>query len=533
MHLAERSNSGGKTLLATSLFLGLPFFAIVSLVASEFDQSQPVETVELAPLFTDSAVLQRDTELPIWGTAPSGSSVTIQFAGQTATAVADTDNRWETNLAPLEASSAGRPFIVESDAGQIILDNVVVGEVWLCSGQSNMEWPLKQDPRAEHLLAESDLPLVRQYKVKHNSLEEPSIDAEGTWVPCTPDTAGDFTAVGYYFARQLQPKLGVPVGIVNATWGGTKIQPWMSRQALKNFSEVADKWNRTLEELPTKQITYEKELEEYQSKVTEAKATGTKFNWRKYPKPPPGPATKFAPSGLFNGMIAPLVPYSISGILWYQGESNCGNANSYSRMFPSHIQELRRQWNSKNMPFYFVQLPNYEWTYDRTGIKWAKFREAQMEALTLPNVCAAIVIDGSTPNDGHPPDKEYVGTRLARLAEVRHYGITKGDATGPLCRSAKLNNGEVVLQFEEASSGLQDQAGSLTGFELAGPDGKFRPGGARIEGDQVVVFSQVVPEPSAVRYAWSNNPTSTLFNGDGLPASPFTMLVESSRSTGY
>jgi len=534
VQLPKRLNSGATfLLLATVLLAGFRMSATAPLEAVEISEGQSSESVfSLAPLFTEHAVLQQGVVLPVWGTAPAGELVTIRFSGQTITDFANSDGRWETHLAPLEGSSESRPLIVETAAGEFVLNNVVVGEVWLCSGQSNMEWPLKHDSQAEALVAESDLPMIRQFKVKHSSLDEPSNETEGTWVLCAPDTAENFTAVGYHFARQVQPKLGVPVGIINASWGGTKIEPWMSREALKKFPEVATKWNQVLEELPVKQVEYERALADYKQEAAEAKANGTEFNWRKYPKPPPGPGTKHAPTGLFNGMIAPLTPYPIAGILWYQGESNCGNSYAYSRMFPALIQDWRSQWNTEKMPFYFVQLPNYEWTYDRTGTKWAEFRAAQMSALALPNVGAAIVIDGTTPEDGHPSDKGYVGARLARLAEVGHYHIASGDASGPLCRSAILKNGEVVVHFKEATSGLIISGNELTGFELASSQGDFHPAVAWIEADSVRVSSEKVPVPVSVRYAWSNNPKATLYNGDGLPASPFVIPVEQSHSTG-
>ncbi len=500
--------------------------AVLSSEAMTLSLNQPELKLTVAPLFTENAVLQRNAPLSVWGTSKPGETVTVRFAGQTGSAQTDESGHWEAELAPLAAEKTGRDFIVESVSGKIVLSDVVVGEVWLCSGQSNMEWPLKHDPHADSLLAESAFPLIRQFKVKNNSQEQPSSDVEGLWVLCAPDTAGAFTAVGYYFARELQAALDVPIGIINASWGGTKIEPWMSRRALLNFPDVAAKWNRTLEELPQKLVAYEEARAEYKRKAAEAKATGAEFNWRKYPKPPPGPGTKQAPSGLFNGMISPLIPYCVAGILWYQGESNCGNAAGYARMQVAYIQDLRTRWGKENMPFYFVQLPNYEWDYDRSGTKWATFRAAQMQALSLPDVGAAIVIDGMMPKEGHPPDKSYVGVRLARLAAIRHYRIASGDASGPLCRFAVEKDGAVELRFAEASSGLTVVGNTLTGFEVAGDDGVFHPAAAQIKAGVVVVSSNEVRKPASVRYAWKNNPVASLYNGDGLPASPFSMDVQ-------
>ncbi len=488
--------------------------------------NNPEPILSIAPLFTDSAVLQRGTKLPVWGKSKFGKTITVRFAGQSVSAPTADDGTWRVELSPLQAEKNGADFIVESELGQLVLTNVVVGEVWLCSGQSNMEWPLKHDTQAEERITEADFPLIRQFKVKNISLEEPTDEANGSWVACSPETACDFTAVGYYFARDLHPKLDVPIGLINSSWGSTAIESWMSAEALQQFPHVAESWERTLALLPQRQIEYQEELREYKRKAAAAKANGTEFNWRKYPKPPPGPGTKQAPSGPYNGMIAPLIPYSIAGILWYQGEANCGNSDAYAELQPAHIQDLRRRWSRPDMPFYFVQLPNYDWSYDRSGVKWAKFRDAQMKALALPNVGAAVIIDGPTPEEGHPPDKEYVGQRLARLAEVLHYGIAQGDAFGPLCRSAVLKDGAVELAFDQACSGLNVKGDSLAGFELAGADGTFVEAQARIEGDHVLVSADEVSAPEEVRYAWRNNPEVSLYNGEGLPASPFARVVE-------
>ncbi|MBC2593028.1 hypothetical protein H5P28_02025 [Ruficoccus amylovorans] len=493
----------------------------------ELDASlnEPDLILTLAPLFRDNAVLQRGQPLPVWGLARPGSGVVVSFAGHDTTATADEDGRWQATLPPLEGSSEGRDFTVRSDTREVVLKDVVVGEVWLCAGQSNMAWPLKSVPDANALIAGSDYPLIREFKVRNISLEEPGTEAEGSWALCSPQTAGSFTAVGYYFARELQARLGVPVGLINSSWGGTGIEAWMSARALESFPAVGQRWEKVLEELPQKMVAYEKEREEYRRRAAEAKAKGEEFDWKKYPKPPPGPGTREAPSGIFNGMVAPLVPYSMAGVLWYQGEGNSGNAASYAQMFPVFIQDWRERWGAPEMPFYFVQLPNYQWDYDRTDMKWAQFRAAQMEALALPETGAAIVIDGKTPI-GHPPDKTEVGQRLARLASVRHYGLDQGDASGPLLKAARRQGNEVVLTFSEAASGLTRKGDKLAGFELASAGGDFVPADAVLAGDTVVVSAEEVAEPAQVRYAWRNNPPATLYNGQGLPASPFMAEVE-------
>lgn len=478
-----------------------------------------------APLFTDHAVLQQGKPLPVWGVARPNTKVSVRFGGQVVETQSDDNGFWRTSLAPLQANSIGQDFVLESAARKIILNDVVVGEVWLCSGQSNMEWPLKGDPNEKTIVRESNFPQIRQFKVKNVSVEEPAWEADGSWVVCSPETAGAFTAVGYYFARDLQPKLGVPIGLINSSWGATGIDAWMSADALESFPAVAKRWERILEELPKKQVAYEKARAEYKRKAAEAKASGADFDWRNYPKPPPGPGTREAPSGIFNGMIAPLIPFPIAGILWYQGESNSGSAGSYEAKFPVFIEDWRNRWDARTMPFYFVQLPNYQFERDHSGTKWAEFRAAQMKALSLPETGAAIVIDGKTPV-GHPPDKTDVGLRLARLAEIRHYQIASGDASGPLLESAKRRGPEVELSFSEASSGLEVNGDKLLGFELSNAQGEFFEADAVIDGDKVIVSCEKVSLPKEVRYAWHNNPQASLYNGNDLPASPFITEVE-------
>jgi len=476
--------------------------------------------VTLAPLFRDGAVLQCGQPVPVWGTAAPGETVTVHFADQSVSAVADVAGRWRTELAPLAASGTGRDLT----AGGTVVRDVVVGEVWLCLGQSNMEYPLKNAPDAAKLAAESHFPLIRQFKVANFSADTPASTVKGAWTACAPETAGAFTAVGYHFARVLHAKLDVPIGLINCTWGGTRIEAWMSADALRTFPAVAERWKTALEELPAKQAAYEQARAAFKQKAREAKAAGQAIDLKKAPQPPPGPGTREAPSGLFNGMLAPLIPYGIRGMLWYQGESNTGSAGTYAAMFPAHVADLRQRWNSDKIPFYFVQLPNYVSASDKSGRQWAEFRAAQARVLSLPATGMAIGIDGESPI-GHPADKTAIGRRLARLAEVRVYRSAQGDASGPLAASATREDGAVRVRFTEASSGLVIKGPELQGFEAAGPDGTFHPAEARIDGPDVVITCPAVPVPARVRYAWANNPPATLYNRDALPASPFDVEV--------
>lgn len=477
--------------------------------------------VTLAPLFQDGAVLQRDMPVPIWGTAGPGEKITVHFAGQTVAATADASGRWQADLAPLAASSEGRDLVIEG-ANKITLRDILVGEVWLCNGQSNMEWPLKNSPTPEKVLAAAQHPLIRQFKVAIASAEQPATTVNGSWVTCTPETAGAFTAVGYYFATTLQPKLDVPIGLINNTWGGTKIEAWMSAEAREAFPVIAQRWQIAIKDLPKKTEAYEKARIAFKQQADAAKAAGQPFDYKKYPKPPPGPGTKEAPGGLFNGMTSPLIPYAIRGILWYQGESNTGRHDEYARLQPAYIADLRARWKNDTLPFLFVQLPNYIARVDVTT-RWPEFRAAQIETLAVPHTGMAITLDVG--GDGHPPDKTEVGQRLARLAEVQIYKTATGDATGPLATSAEKTPDGVKITFAEATSGLQSK-GDLTGFELAGPDGTYHPAQARIESDTLLVTAAEVPAPSKIRYAWKNNPPAPLYNRANLPASPFQLDVK-------
>lgn len=478
--------------------------------------------VTLAPLFQKGAVLQRDMPVPVWGAASPGEKVTVQFAGQTVSAAADDAGRWQVELAPLTASQEGRDLVVEGK-NKIVLSDILVGEVWLCNGQSNMEWPLKNSPEPEKVLAAARFPLIRQFKVAIASTEQPSATAEGNWVSCSPETAGLFTAVGYYFATALQPKLDVPIGLINDSWGGTKIEAWMSAEARAAFPSIEERWKIALKDLPAKTAAYEKERIAFKQKAQEAKAAGTPFDFKKYPKPPPGPGTKEAPGGLFNGMTAPLVPYAIRGVLWYQGEGNTGRHEEYARLLPAYIQDLRKKWHNETMPFFFVQLPNYITKAD-AATKWPEFRQAQASVLSVSHTGMAVTIDVG--GEGHPPDKTAVGQRLARLAEVQVYKLATGDATGPLAIKATNGGGLIKISFDQAESGLKAK-GQLEGFEVAYADGTFQPAeNVTLEGSVALLTITAGSIPTKVRYAWKNNPPAPLYNGQGLPAAPFQLDIK-------
>jgi sialate O-acetylesterase len=450
--------------------------------------------VALAPLFADHAVLQQGKLVPVWGRADPGEHVSVSFAGQTVGTTAGEDGNWEVLLLALAPSATGADLVAVGKANTLTCHDVLVGEVWLCSGQSNMQftvdWPAN---KAFHLLnadqevAAARFPLIRQFEVDRQAAPAPSNAAKGTWVPCTPATVGRFSAVAYFFARDIHQRLGVPVGVIDSTWGGTPVEAWLSPPALASdpaFAIVPARWNQNPP--PSN-----------------------------YPHKP-----SWQPASLFNGMINPMLPYALRGVLWYQGEANANRAAEYHRLFAAMITDWRTHSGQGELPFYWVQLAAYEEPSDRSGASWAYLREAQAQTLSLPETGMAVTIDIGDPKNIHPANKQEVGRRLALIAKDRVYGLT-GDFSGPVFAAAEAAGPAMVVRFRYAETGLTAAARPLQSFELAGADRKFHPAEAAIDRDTVVVRSSEVPAPVAVRYAWRNAPDANLYNGAGLPAAPF------------
>ena len=489
--------------------------------------------ITLAPLFTEHAVLQQGKAVPVWGRAAPGESVTVTFRDQTAHATAGKDGSWIIYLEPL---NPGAPAdLVVTGRNTIRLRDVVVGEVWVCSGQSNMEFTLCGPPgsvyrvdNADAEVAAAHYPLIRQFKVERAVAAQPADTASGTWVVCSPETAGQFTAVGYFFARDLCERLGVPVGIINSTWGGTAIESWLSDAALKSdpaCAVVDERWAKALADAPALRAAREATLASLARQEAGAKAESpakyAEFLSKKPWLPPlPGPDSPDTPRGLFNGMINPLLPGAIRGILWYQGETNVSRPGEYGRLLAALITHWRLHWGQGDVPFFWVQLPNYRDAGDASDVAWARLREAQARALALPNTGMVVTIDIGEPDNIHPRNKQEVGRRLALLARHSVYGIP-GDWTGPVYQSVERAGAALRVHFAHADNGLMAHDKPLAGFVLAGADRHFRPAAARIDGTTVVVSASDVPEPVAVRYAWADAPDANLFDGAGLPAAPF------------
>ena len=477
--------------------------------------------VKLPALISDNMVLQRGAETPIWGTADPAERVTVTMGDQRAVAVADENGKW---MLRLKQWDAGGPYeITIAGKNSITLKNVMVGEVWICSGQSNMQWPLSHALNAEQEIADSDYPDIRLFSVKRTVADEPQTDVVGKWQECSPKTSGSFSAVGYFFGRELYREMGVPIGLIHSSWGGTPAESWTSHPTLESdpaLKPILDRWAKRMEEYPQAKKEYDEKLAQWQKDAQKAKEAGKAAP--KKPWPPVGPNHPYKPSGLYNAMIAPLIPYAIEGAIWYQGESNAGRAYEYRKLFPAMIYDWRKAWGQGDFPFLFVQLANFTSIHALPAESaWAELREAQLMALMQPRTGMAVTIDIGETHSIHPKNKQEVGRRLALAAEAIAYGYDV-DYSGPIYKSMTIKGSEVWLRFNHLDGGLVAKGGdTLKGFSIAGPDMKFVWAQAVIVGNKVVVWSDKVPHPIAVRYAWDNNPVCNLYNEAGLPASPF------------
>jgi sialate O-acetylesterase len=456
---------------------------VVAIPVVAFFSGLGLADVKLNPLFSDGAVLQRGQVVPIWGTADDGEKVTVEFGKQKVSSTAK-DGKWRVDLKSLEA---GGPFTMKISGNNTIeIKDLLVGEVWVCSGQSNMEWKLSQvDPKKEEQ-AKANFPMVRMFTVKRATAVEPQTEHEGAWKPSTPENVGNFSAVGYFFALDLHGKLGVPIGMVSSSWGGTPAQAWTSIEGLEGHTEL------------------------------KGYADGAHSLKSKPPEKGPGPNQ---PTSLYNGMIAPIVPYAMKGVIWYQGESNAGQSKQYQTLFPAMIADWRNKWKQGNFPFFFVQIAPFKG-------QPPEIREAQLLTLSKSkNTAMTVTMDVGDANDIHPIAKQPVGHRLALAARALTYG-EKIEYSGPLFKEMKVSGDAIELSFNHVGGGLVAKDGELKGFTIAGEDKIFVPAKAEIKGDKVVVSADGVKSPKAVRYGWANVPDVNLFNKEDLPASPFRTDVE-------
>jgi sialate O-acetylesterase len=494
--------------------------SMLTVLLAAVPATKAVAEIRLPNLLTDHAVLQRDAPIHLWGWATPGANLTIKFHTQSLTAVTNERGMWNAWLMP---EHAGGPFTLDIDGGTQEgtkqVSDLLVGDVWIASGQSNMEIPLDGFPHsatikdADKEIASATNPNIRLLLVNHKSSDVPLDDVDGSWTQCTPDTARKFSAVAYFFGREIASKEHVPIGLIDSTWGGTPIDSWVSLdtlgtnpQLLSAFANRA-KFADTQSSVPA-QIAADKAAD---AAALAAGKPKPKHPWHPF-------EASWMPAGLYNGMIAPLEKESVKGFLWYQGESDSGPARAphYSVLFPALIQDWRMHFRQGNLPFLFVQISSF----DSPGEDWGMIRDAQRRTLYIDHTAMAVSLDVGNPTNVHPADKQTVAARLALAARAIVYG-ERIEYGSPLFREATTQQGAMRVWFDNAN-GLNVHSGTPLGFEVAGDDRHFVPANAKIEGDTVLVEAPGVPNPRFVRYAWSNVVDQSLYNAVGLPASTFT-----------
>jgi sialate O-acetylesterase len=450
---------------------------LVAILTTFFIQAE----TKLPSILGSHMVLQQGEKCPIWGWDEAGTKVTVSFAGQTHATKAGKDGRWQVSLTAMKANAKGAALTVKGSS-TVKLDNVLVGEVWLCSGQSNMEWRVVQSSNGKEEVAAANHPLIRHIKIPHKLSTKPESDVPSSgWQVCTPKVAANFTAVGYYFGRHLYKELNVPIGLIGSNWGGTKIEPWTPPVGFKSVPALV--------------------------------------------KSPPAANTR--PSQMYNAMISPLLPYTIKGALWYQGESNNGEGMLYHEKMKALIAGWRSVWNNPNLPFYYVQLAPFRYGSDNDP-RLPGIWQAQLETLKVPHTGMAVTTDITTLRNIHPPNKQDVGKRLALWALTKDYGKKlKGQYSGPIF--SKIDHAEgkdsLTVHFQKDSTGglATNDKKPVSHFEIAGKDGKWHPAKATIVyGDHLIVKSDEVKSPMHVRFGWHQMAEPNLVNGAGLPASPFS-----------
>lgn len=472
------------------------------------------EATSLAPLFSDGVVLQRDQPLPVWGKADPGEAVRVEFAGEMQETVADASGRWRVTLGPKEMSTQPRELVVTGKQ-TLRVGEVLVGDLWLCSGQSNMGFVVSRGLNAEAEMAAANFPMIRHFRVIPTAARTPAETVRGDWRIATPEEVGGFTGVGYFFAREMFLETGVPIGLLHASWGGTQIESWMSAEAIakdRSAAAIEERWQAELQAYPRRLAAYEKELRDWEAAQAAERAAGREFTLAR-PRAPDGPGSRLQPASLYNGMIAPFRPAALRGVLWYQGEANAPRPEEYASLFQGMILQWRGDFG-QDLPFYFVQLANYD-----RGSSWPQLREAQQQALVLPNTGMAVAIDIGDVGDIHPGNKQDVGRRLALIALAKLEGRNL-EYSGPAFRELRREGASLRVLFDHAA-GLTSHDRDVVSIEIAGADRRFVPATAVIDGQTLLVSSPSVREPAAVRYAWHNIPDARLYNGAGLPAVPF------------
>lgn len=508
-------------------------------------QSARAET-RLPAIFGDHMVLQRERPIPVWGTDAPNQAVTVSFAGQKAATKSDSAGKWLVKL-PAQKAVGEAVDLTVTGSSTVVCHDVLLGEVWFASGQSNMWFPLNQALNPAEEIKAANYPQLRLFTVQRAAAPQPAADVSGTWAACTPESAKLFSAVAYFFGRDLQKALGVPIGIIHSSWPGSYIESWISAPTLAKDPDdpvIQGRWNLATSHMPAAMDAYKKAYADWQTASAAAKAEGNK----KLPAEPRSPlGAPFIPdadhagflldqsvehyfvahpSGIYNGMVAPLMPFAIRGVLWYQGESNFVRPVAYARLFPEMITDWRANWGQGDFPFLYVQLPYIGGRLKPTDppldsyYSFPLVREAQRRAQSVPQTAMIVTTDNTVDTDIHPRNKQLFGARLANAALNVAYGQDV-PYRGPDYVSSQLEGSAIRVKFDSHGGLVAKGGGLLKGFAIAGADHCFQWAQARIDGESVLVSSPAVPQPVAVRYGWNNSADWNLFNAAGLPASPF------------
>ena len=499
--------------------------------------------VRLPAIFSDHMVLQQGKAVAVWGWADPGEQVTVQFGSHSAKTKADNQGVWKVELAKLPASATPADLKV-TGKNDLVIKDVLVGEVWVCSGQSNMGMTVDRCLNAQEEIAKSANPQIRMFRVPLTVADEPQKDlvkrdAQSVWLEADPKHTGAFTAAGYFMGRELQKELKVPIGLINTSWGGTRAEAWTSKPALEAVPccrPIISGWETFLKtyDVEKDRAQYDASVKSLNAKIQKIKADNAKPGAKQQALPRAARpwenrlTSQHRPSVLFNAMIAPIVPYTARGAIWYQGESNQGRAEQYLTLLPTMIADWRKQWNDK-FSFYIVQLASYGNGKAQpqpigTNDTWAELQWTELQtALNVPKCGLAVANDVGEEKDIHPRNKQEVGRRLALQALAQDYGRTSIAKDGPMYASAKFSGGKCTLSFKNAKGGLKSRdGGELKGFIIAGADKAWKSAQAKIVGDQIQVWNDEIAKPAAVRYYWTSwNPEANLVNNEGLPASLF------------
>lgn len=499
--------------------------ATLSCLALTLMSGSPVRAdVKTPAIFGSHMVLQQGQKNRVWGWAADGEEVTVSIDKQKLTAKPGAGGRWQVELEPL---AVGGPYTLTIQGkNTLTFDDVLVGEVWICSGQSNMQWSVNRanDPDLERLTAK--FPKIRLITVPNVGTQEVQTDFKGAWTACTPDTVDNFSAVGYFFGRQLHQTLDVPVGLINNAWGGSACEAWINRDLLAKegkYDELLARWKAEEENLP-------KAIEEYKDKYAKWEIAAREAKDKNLPAPPmpPNPEGRMKgnhrPANIYNGALKPTVGYGIRGAIWYQGESNAGRAYQYRDLFPLMIKSWRDEWQQGEFPFYWVQLADFLAEQPEPTVSaWAELREAQTMTMTkLKNTGEAVIIDLGEGKDIHPKNKQDVAKRLARWALSDVYKLPIAHQS-PLYQSMEKQGNKIIVTLDHLGGGLAPfDVHQLQGFAIAGEDKKFVTAQAKlIDGNKIEVWSDAIKDPVAVRYAWADNPVCNLYSKEGLPVTPF------------